>query len=36
MSDGLIYSVEKDMFPTISKAIVINRLKKVKNREGKL
>ena len=36
MSDCLICFVEKDLFSTITKDDVIDRFKKVKNREGKL
>ena len=36
MSDCLICFVEKDIFSTITKDDVIDRFKKVKNREGKL
>ena len=35
MSDCLICFVERDMFRTITKDEVIDRFKKVKNREGK-
>jgi hypothetical protein len=36
ISDCLICFVEKDIFSTITKDDVIDRFKKVKNREGKL